>query len=181
MKSLYLASKKQGINYLLQKLLIFDKDNMKIKLNYEYLNNFCKDDLNILEPLIPSTIPIKGNKFNFNINDTKFCLFYPILETIRYNLEVQRNHKNYNCFESNFEEEIKDGMNMNILESLFKNDDAYNWPSIIEFIDNKDKIKKQKRRKSIILPNLNKNESHKSILLNPMSSKKLNILYLNQD
>ena len=94
---------------------------------------------------------------------------------------MQRNHKNYNCFESNFEEEVKDGMNMNILESLFKNDDAYNWPSIIEFIDNKDKIKKQKRRKSIILPNLNKNESHKSILLNPMSSKKLNILYLNQD
>ena len=181
MKSLYSASKKQGIKYLIEKIIIIDKDNMKIKLNYEYLNNFCKDDLNILEPLIPSTIPIKGNKYNFNINDTKFCLFYPILETIRYNIEVQRNQRNHNCFESNFEEEIKDGMNMNILESLFKNEDAYTWPSIIEFIDNKEKIKKQKRRTSILLPHLNQNESHKSILLNPISSKKLNILYLNQE
>ena len=178
MKSLYSASKKQGIKYLIEKIIIMDKDNMKIKLNYDYLDNFCKEDLNILEPLLPSTTSIKGNKYNFNINDTKFCLFYPMLETIRFNAEIQRNH---NCFESNLEEEIKDGMNANILDSLFKNDDVYKWPSIIEFIDNKEKLKKQAKRASIVLPNLNLNpyESRNAALMNTISSKKLMILDLN--
>jgi hypothetical protein len=46
MKSLYLASKKQGIKYLFEKMIIFDKENMKIKLKYDYLDNFSKKDLN---------------------------------------------------------------------------------------------------------------------------------------
>jgi hypothetical protein len=78
MKSLHIASKKQGIKNLLEKIIITDKDNMKIKLNYEYLDNFCKNDLNTLEPLLPSNISLKSHKYNFLINDTKFCLFYPI-------------------------------------------------------------------------------------------------------
>lgn len=176
MKSLYSASKKQGIKYLIEKIIILDKDNMKIKLNYEYLDNFCKNDFNTLEPLLPSTIPIKANKYNFNINDMKFCLFYPILETIKFNVNTQRNN---NCFESNFEQEVKDGMNINILDSLFKNNDVYKWPSIIEFIDNKEKLKKQKRRACILLPNLNTNDTLNTIL-NTLSSKKLEIYDLNQ-
>lgn len=151
MKSLYLASKKQGIKYLLEKIIIIDKDNMKIKLNYEYLDNFCKNDLNNLEPLLPSTIPIKGKKYKFNLNDTKFCLFYPIIETIEFNSDAQRRN---NCFISNLEQELKDDINMNILDSLFKINDLYKWPSIIVFIDIKEKIKKQNRRVSALFPNL---------------------------
>ena len=169
MKALYLASKKQGIKYILEKIIIMDKDNMKIKLNYEYLNNFCKNDLNNLDPLLPSTISIKANKYNFNINDSKFCLFYPIIETIQIKIN---NHKNKFCFESNLEEELKNGMNMNILDSLFKNSDVYKWPSIIEFIDNQEKIKKQKRRVSIVFPNLN-NDLVKRKTVKTLSSEKL--------
>ena len=151
MKSFYLASQKQNIKYLLEKMIIIDKENMKIKLNYEYLDNFCENDFNNLEPLFPNTIQIKANKYNFNINDSKFCLFYPILETIKFNANAEKNN---NCFESNLEEELKDGMNMNILESLFKNNDIYKWPSILEFID-KEKLKRQKKKVPISFPNIN--------------------------
>ncbi len=150
MKSLYLASKKQGIKYLLQKIIIIDKDNMKIKLNYEYLDNFCKTDLNNLEPLLPNTIQIKANKYKFNINDIKFCLFYPIIETIKFNRDFQSKN---NCFESNLEEELKDDINMNILDSLFKINDLYKWPNIIVSIDNKLKTKKENKRNSLLVSN----------------------------
>ena len=147
MKSLHIASKKQGIKYLLEKIIITDKDNMKIKLNYEYLDNFCKNDLNTLEPLLPSNISLKSHKYNFLINDTKFCLFYPILETIKFNKKCDEIKQN--CYESNLEEELKNPINFNILETLFKTNDVYVWPNIIQFIDNQEKLKKQ-RRKSII-------------------------------
>ena len=179
MKALYLASKKQGIKYILEKLIIMDKDNMKIKLNYEYLNNFCKNDLNNLEPLVPSNVSIKANKYNFNINDSKFCLFYPILETIKFNENSQRKD---NCFQTNLENEIKNGMNMNILDSLFKNNDVYKWPSIIEFIDNQEKLKKQKKRTSItsiLLPKFHIDIINNKIL-NSLSTKKLNILDIDE-
>ena len=178
MKSLYLASKKQGIKYLLEKIIIIDKDNMKIKLNYEYLDNFCKNDLNNLEPLLPSTIPIKGNKYKFNLNDTKFCLFYPIIETIEFNSDAYRMN---NCFISNLEQELKDDTNMNILDSLFKINDLYKWPSTIVFIDIKEKIKKQKRRTTALFPNLdNKDFFHKKVLDNTISTKKIEIFTINE-
>ena len=176
MKSLYSASKKQNIKHILEKIIIIDKENMKMKLNYEYLDNFNKNDLNNLEPLLYSTIPIKGNKYNFNINETKFCLFYPILETIKFNNNVKRNQ---NCFESNLEEELKDGMNMHIFDFLFKNQDTYKWPSIIEFIDNKEKLKKQKKRASLLYPNLDPNDLISNLkALNSVSSKKLSVMDL---
>jgi hypothetical protein len=178
MKSLYLASKKQGIKYLLEKIIIIDKDNMKIKLNYEYLDNFCKNDLNNLEPLLPNTIPIKGNKYKFNLNDTKFCLFYPIIETIEFNSDAYRMN---NCFISNLEQELKDDTNMNILDSLFKINDLYKWPSTIVFIDIKEKIKKQKRRTTALFPNLdNKDFFHKKVLDNTISTKKIEIFTINE-
>ena len=176
MKSLYSASKKQNIKHILEKIIIIDKENMKMKLNYEYLDNFNKNDLNNLEPLLYSTIPIKGNKYNFNINETKFCLFYPILETIKFNNNVKMNQ---NCFESNLEEELKDGMNMHIFDFLFKNQDTYKWPSIIEFIDNKEKLKKQKKRASLLYPNLDPNDLISNLkALNSVSSKKLSVMDL---
>ena len=85
---------------------------MKIKLNYEYLDNFCKNDLYILEPLLPISISLKSHKYNFLINDTKFCLFYPILETIKFNKKC--NEIKQNCYESNLEEELKNPINFNI-------------------------------------------------------------------
>ena len=173
MKAMYMLSKKQSIKYIIEKIIIINQENMKIKLNYEYLNNFCKNDLNNIEPLLLNTIPIKGNKYNFNINDTKFCLFYPILETIKFNNNAARNQS---CFESNLEEEVKYGMNMNIFESLFKSSDIYKWPSIIEFIDNKEKLKKQKKRVTLF-PNLCHNDLISNIKsLNTISSKKLNFI-----
>ncbi|MBQ3821292.1 MAG: hypothetical protein II809_07490, partial [Bacteroidales bacterium] len=47
---------------------------------------------------------------------------------------------------SDVEEKVKEDMNMNILDYLLKDNDAYKWPSIIEFIDNQEKLKIQKRR-----------------------------------
>ena len=177
MKSLYLASKKQGINYLLQKLLIFDKDNMKIKLKYEYLDNFCKNDLNNLELFLQNSMSIKSNKFNFNFNQNKYTLLYPIIETIKFCINNPK--KNSNCFKSNLEEEEeKKGMNINILDSLINNDDVYNWPSIIEFNENKEKFEKQRKRVSIKIPEINFDLGN--IPLSFSSSKKLNINYYNK-
>ena len=178
MKSLFLASKKQGIKYLLEKIIIIDKDNMKIKLNYEYLDNFCKNDLNNLEPLLPSTIPIKGNKYKFNLNDTKFCLFYPIIETIKFDSDALRMN---NCFISNLEQELKDDTNVNILDSLFKITDLYKWPSIIVFLDLKEKIRKQNRRATALFPILdNKDFFVGKKLDNTISSKKIEIFNINE-
>ena len=170
MKSLYLASKKQGIKYLFEKMIIYDKENMKIKLKYDYLDNFCKKDLNNLELLLPNSISIKANKYNFVINDNKFCLFYPILESIK----INKNLHNNDCFESNLEEEVKNGMNMNILDSLFKYKDIYQWPSILEFINNEEKLKRHKRRVSIKYKEFNFELLVRKKTLN-FPSKKVNI------
>ena len=179
MKSLYLASKKQGIKYLLEKIIITDKDNMKIKLNYEYLDNFCKKDLNILEPLLPSGITLKSHKYNFLINDTKFCLFYPILETIKFNNKKIDEIK-HNCFESNLEEELKNTINLNILESIFKTNDVYVWPNIIQFIDKQEKLKKQKRKSLLNFPLLYiHNNINKKNPINTISSKNIEIMDIN--
>lgn len=174
MKSLYLASKKQGIKYILEKIIITDKDNMKIKLNYEYLDNFCKNDLNILEPLLPSGLSLKSHKYNFFINDSKFCLFYPMLEIIKFNKKSVG--INNNCFESNLEEELKNTINFNILESLFKNNNVYEWPNIIQFIDNQEKLKKQRRKSLINFPNLYIKNINKKIPSNTISSKNIEIM-----
>jgi hypothetical protein len=52
MKALFFSIKKQGVKHLIEKILILDKETMKIKLNYDYLDNFCKTDYNNLENLI---------------------------------------------------------------------------------------------------------------------------------
>ena len=89
MKSLYYSIKKQGVKYLIEKILTIDKDTMKIKLNYDYLDNFCKSDLNNLENLISKNnkedinIDIQDNKYSFYINENKICLYYPNLESLK--------------------------------------------------------------------------------------------------
>ena len=139
-----------------------------------YKGKFSK----ILEPLLPSGISSKSHKYNFLINDTKFCLFYPIIETIKFN---NKNEEiNHNCFESNLEEELKNPMNFNILESLFKNNDIYVWPNIIQFIDNQEKLKKQRRKSLINFPNLYINNNiNKKNPLNTLSSKTIEIFDIN--
>ena len=176
MKSLYLASKKQGIKYLLEKIIILDKENMKIKLRYEYLDNFCKNNLNNLELFLPNSISKKGNTYNFTNNENNYTLLYPILETIKFNNNNFIIHNN--CFESNLESEIKNGMNINILDSLLNSNDIYNWPSILEFNEKKEKIEREKKRASINFPKINLDLSN--ILVKFTSSRKINIYHFNE-
>ena len=143
MYSFYFSVKKQGIKHLIEKLLFFDRDNMKIKLNYNYLDNFGKEDFNNLENLIQksSNNPKennKENKYNFNLNDTKLCLIFPNIESIKFKNNLISNSKG-DCFESNSIPEVKERLDIKILEKILKTNDLFQWPNIIEMINIKKK------------------------------------------
>ena len=136
-KSLHYSIKKQGIKHLIKKILIFEKDSVKIKLNYNYLDNFCKADLYNLENLLQKNNgnnqeEEQENKFDFNIGDTKLSLYYPSLESIKFKENIPPNRKE-NCFESNAVNEIRDRLDKKILEKILKTNDLFKWPNIIEF------------------------------------------------
>ena len=150
MKSLYYSIKKQGVKYLIEKIFTIDKDTMKIKLNYDYLDNFCKSDLNNLENLISKNnkedinIDIQDNKYSFYINENKICLYYPNLESLKFIKNLSKIQKD-NCFELITGNESTDNkIDINILEKIMKTNDLYIWPNIIEF---KNKIKEKSNKK----------------------------------
>lgn len=139
MKSLYFSIKKQGEKNLIEKILLLDKDKMKIKLNYNFLDNFGKNDLNNLEDLIKNNEEIvpesEDNKYNFNINDNKITLTYPSLESIKF----KNNANQEDCFEKDLTNDLKNKISMDIIEKIFKTGDLFIWPKIIEFYNVKKK------------------------------------------
>ena len=139
MNSFYFSAKKQGIKNLVEKLILLDKGNSKIKLNYDYLDNFGKDDFNNLEDLIQtnsnnSKETEKENKYNFNLNDSKLCLFYPYIESIKFKNNLITNRQG-ECFESNSIPEVKERLEIKILEKILKTDNLFQWPNIIEMMN----------------------------------------------
>jgi len=175
MKSLYFSIKKQGEKNLIEKILLLDKDKMKIKLNYDFLDNFCKNDLNNLEDLTKyneENVPeSEDNKSNFNINGNKITLTYPNLESIKF----INNANQEDCFEKDLVNDLNNKITMDIIEKILKTGDLFIWPKIIEF----DKMKKKKsnnRQKDLgnsLL--LNKtNDTFKSVIIKKKKSIRFN-------
>ena len=142
MKALYFSIKKQGAQNLVKKIFILDKDTMEIKINYDFLNNFCENDFHNLENIInkddhEAFLESQENKYNFEVNENKICLVYPNLESIKFINNISSN-KNVECFESNSVNEAKNRLDFAILEKILKTKDLFIWPNIIEFFkDNK--------------------------------------------
>ena len=180
MKALFFSIKKQGEKHLIEKILIIDKDTPKIKLNYDYLDNFCKTDFNNLEDLIQkaraNSLETKiETQLNFDVNDTKICLYYPNLESIKFKSKIPPNYKE-DCFESNSADGIKDILDFKLLEKILKTKDLFKWPNIIEFFHYKREGKKFTKNFHVI-PGLSKgNDIIKSVLV-----KNRNLLQLNED
>ena len=165
MKSLYFSIKKQGAQHLIKKIFSLDNETMKIKINYDYLDNFGQSDFNNLENILHKNghdefLETKENKYNFNINENKICLVYPNLESIKFINNISPNKKE-DCFESNSIGEVKERLNFSILEKILKTKDLFLWPNVIEFFkDNKGGFRKSK-----------------NILENPLSpNKKYNMM-----
>ena len=176
MKALFFSIKKQGVKHLIEKILILDKDTMQIKLNYDYLDNFCKTDYNNLENLIQknskeSQEKNPENKFDFSLNDTKVCLYYPTLESIKFKNKLPLNHKE-DCFESNYQNELKTKLDIKILEKILKTSDLFKWPNIIEYIQ----YKKASKKNLDLHPGLNQKINIKSVII-----KKQNLMKLNEE
>ena len=177
MKSLYYSMKKQGIKNLIEKILIINQDSVKIKLNYDYLDNFSKNDLNNLENLVINNynnnnyLEGEDNKFVFNINENKITLYNPVLENIKLK-EVLPNIKTEKFFEVN-EKESNENISLNILEKLLKKDNIYMWPSIIEFATKKKEFIRDRKAISLF-QDLNVKQIKSMII------KKKNILKLNE-
>ena len=173
MKSLHYSIQKQGVKHLLEKILTLDKDSMKIRLNYDYLDNFCKTDYYNLENLIQKNnahTENTENKYTFNINDTRVCLYYPNLESIKFKGNIPPN-KNENCFESNGEIEIKDCLDFKILEKILKTRDIFKWPNIIEFKHFKKEGSKRTKNPGI---SLGLNKIMKSVIIKKKSFLEMN-------
>ena len=150
---------------------------MKIKLNYDYLDNFSKNDLNNLENLVINNynnnnyLEGEDNKFVFNINENKIILYNPVLENIKLK-EVLPNIKAEKFFEVN-EKESNENISLNILEKLLKKDNIYMWPSIIEFATKKKEFIRDRKAISLF-QDLNVKQIKSMII------KKKNILKLNE-
>ena len=160
MKALYFSIKKQGAQHLIKKIFTLDNETMQIKINYDYLDNFCESDFHNLENILEKDdheafLATQENKYNFAVNENKICLVYPNLESIKFINNISSNRKE-DCFESNNNTEIKNRLDFSILEKILKAKDLFVWPNIIEFY---------KENKS-------ENRNSKNISENPLSPNK---------
>ena len=117
----------QGLNYFLKKLIYIDKENSTIKFRYDELCSLSNDQYKILEKYEPN---ISGAQTCLRMKEKNkdiinITLNFPVLETIKYN------NKNYdNCFESDYDEVIFEGLPLNILDELCRTD-FNEWPNIL--------------------------------------------------
>ena len=143
---------------------------MKIKINYDYLDNFGQNDFNNLENILHKNghdefLETKENKYNFNINENIICLVYPNLESIKFINNISPNKKE-DCFESNSIGEVKERLNFAILEKILKTKDLFLWPNVIEFYkDNKGGFRKSKNILENPLSPNKKNNMMKSVII----------------
>ena len=127
MKILARISRIQGLNFFLKKLITIDQQTLNLKFGYDELCTLANDQYKVLEKHDPnkngSTNCIRMKErgkdvINFSIN-------FPCLETVKYyNLNYD------NCFESDYDDVIFDGIPLNILDELCAND-FNEWPNIL--------------------------------------------------
>ena len=117
----------QGLKYFFKKLIYIDRQNLSLKFRYDKLSSLANEDYKILENHKPNKT---GEQTKLEIIERDkdiidIVITFPCLETVKYN------NQNYeNCFESDYNEVILEGISLDILDELCKND--YNeWPNIL--------------------------------------------------
>ena len=117
----------QGLNYFFKKLISVDRENSCLKFKYDELSTLANGNYNVLEKHDPnkdasqSCLRLKDRDRDI-IN---ICINFPTLETIKYN------NMNYeNCFESDYELVIFDGIPLDTLDDICKNN-FNEWPNIL--------------------------------------------------
>ena len=116
----------QGLEHFFKKLIYIDRQTLSLKIRYDELTSLQNEEY-LLENHDPNKnsgqICIKMNERNKDI--INFTIHFPTLETIKYN------NKNYeNCFESNYNSVIFDGISLDILDELCKKD-FNDWSNIL--------------------------------------------------
>ena len=117
----------QGLNYFIQKLIYIDKLTSNIKFGYAELNSMANGDYKILENHNPNKDASQTFLKMIDINEDiiNITVTFPFVETIRYD------NQNYeNCFESDYNNVIFNGLSLDILDKLCHTN--YNeWPKIL--------------------------------------------------
>ena len=117
----------QGLNFFLKKLIYMDKQDSVLKFRYDELCSLANEHYKILEKHDPN---INGEQTCIRMKERSkdtinMTITFPVLETIKYN-----NHNYDNCFESDYDEVIFEGMPLEILDELCRNDFS-EWPKIL--------------------------------------------------
>ena len=127
MKILAKISRIQGLNFFLKKLILIDRQTLNLKFGYDELCTLANDQYKVLEKHDPNktgaTNCIRMKERSKDV--INFSISFPALETIKYN------NLNYeNCFESDYDDVIFDGIPLDILDELCVNDFS-EWPNIL--------------------------------------------------
>ena len=117
----------QGLEYFFKKLIYIDRQTSSLQFRYDELTELANEQYKILEIQGPNK---SGSQFCIRMKERNseiinFTTSFPTLETIKYN------NKNYdNCFESDYDNAIFNGISLNILNDLcIKNFEE--WPEIL--------------------------------------------------
>ena len=116
----------QGLNHFFKKLICIDRQTLSLKFRYDELSLLVNEEY-ILENHEPNKsceqICLRMKERNKDI--INFTISFPTLETIKYN------NQNYeNCFESDYDNVIFDGIPLNILDELCKKD-FNEWSNVL--------------------------------------------------
>ena len=116
----------QGLNHFFKKLICIDRQTLSLKFKYDELSSLLNEEY-LLEEHEPNR---KGEQICLRMKEINkyvinFTISFPTLETIKYN-----NHNYENCFESDYNEVIFDGIPLDILDELCKKD-FNEWPNIL--------------------------------------------------
>ena len=127
MKTLNKILRIQGLKYFLKKLIYIDRQTLSLRFKYDELSSLANDQYKILEKYEPN---ISGTQTSIKMKERnkdiiKIVINFPVLETIKYN-----NQSHGNCFESDYDRVIFDGISLDTLDELCKND-FNEWPNIL--------------------------------------------------
>ncbi len=103
MRILINVLKRQNLISFLRKLLIIDKENKKILLNYDNLNALCNDEWKYLEYYKPKKVDIVLGMLEQEKDDLELFVYFPSIETVKY-IEKKSVEE---CFDSNFSDILK--------------------------------------------------------------------------
>ena len=117
----------QGLNFFLKKLICIDRETLSLKFRYDELTSLANEQYKVLEKHEPN---INGSQTCLRMKERNkdvinFTISFPVLETVKYN------NQNYEeCFESDYNDVIFDGIPLDTLDELCKND-FNEWSNIL--------------------------------------------------